>query len=272
MEAIRAYLERIKDIPLLSKKEEFELIRKARRGNIKSRWKLINANLKLVVSIAKHYSHFSLPLMDLIAEGNIGLMRAIDKFNPRKGFRFSTYAAWWIRQAATRALIDQGKTIRVPVYMSELIYKYIKKRNSIRQKLRREPTRNEIAKRLRMSLAKVADIEQWIEKKTSLDAPVGGGGDSQLSDFIKATGSGDTEGQIDNFFKHEHVLELLDFVKERERRILDLRFGISDGRPHTLAEVSKELKISRERVRQIEEVALRKLRAYAKEQQKQELI
>ncbi len=271
MEAIRAYLEKIKNIPVLTKKEEQELIRKIRKGDIKARWRLINANLKLVVNIAKHYSRFNLPLMDLIAEGNIGLMRAIDKFNPRKGYRFSTYAAWWIRQAITRALIDQGKTIRIPVYMSELISKYMKTRNKLQQKLKREPTRGEIAKKMKMPVAKVGEIEMWIEKKASLDAPVGSDGESQLSDFIRATGYMDTEHEIENFFRHERILELLDFVNEREKTVLDLRFGISDGRPHTLAEVAKVLKISRERVRQIEESGLKKLRKYARQQQKEEL-
>ena len=271
MEAIRAYLERIKDIPLLSKKEEINYIKSSRRGNLKARWEIINANLKLVVNIAKHYAHFNLPLMDLIAEGNIGLMRAIDKFNPRKGYRFSTYAAWWIRQAITRALIDQGKTIRIPVYMSEFISKYMKAKNKLRQKLKRDPTRQEIAKKMKLPMSKIADIEMWIEKKASLEAPVGNDGESHLSDFIKSTGYTDTEQEIDHFFRHERVLELLDFVNERERRILDLRFGISDGKPHTLAEVSKELKISRERIRQIEESALKKLRKYAKDQLKEDL-
>ncbi len=271
MEAIRAYLERIKDIPLLSKKEEIELIKKCHKGDNKARWRIINANLKLVVNIAKHYAHFNLPFMDLIAEGNIGLMRAIDKFNPKKGYRFSTYAAWWIRQAITRALIDQGKTIRIPVYMSEFMSKYMKVKNKLRQKFKREPTRREIAKKMRFPISKVADIEMWIEKKSSLEAPVGADGESQLSDFIKTTGYTDTEKEIEQFFRHEHVLELLDFVNEREKKILDLRFGISDGRPHTLAEVAKELKISRERVRQIEESALNKLRKYAQQQQKEEL-
>lgn len=271
MDAIRAYLNKIKDIPVLSKEQEVDLVTKAKKGNIKARWKIINSNLKLVVNIAKHYSQFNLPLMDLIAEGNIGLMRAVDKFNVKKGFRFSTYAAWWIRQAITRALIDQGKTIRVPVYMSELISKYITTRNKLRQKLKREPSRSEVAKRLKLPLNKVADIEMWIEKKSSLEAPVGSNGESQLSDFIKTTGYSDTEQEIEKFFKHEHVLELLDFVSDRERKILDLRFGITNGKPFTLAQVSKELGISRERVRQIEEAALKKLRAYAIQQQKEEL-
>ncbi|MFH1768846.1 MAG: sigma-70 family RNA polymerase sigma factor, partial [Candidatus Omnitrophota bacterium] len=183
-----------------------------------------------------------------------------------------TYAAWWIRQAVTRALIDQGKTIRIPVYMSELISKYIKTRNKLQQKLKREPSRREISQRLKSSIAKVADIEMWIEKKSSLDAPVGESGESQLGDFIKTDGYTDTEKEIEHFFNHERVVELLSFVNDREKKILDLRFGISDGKPHTLNEVSKELDISRERVRQVESAALKKLRSYVKKQQEDDLI
>jgi len=265
MDAIKAYLERIKDIPLLSKKEEEELIRKAKRGNKEARRKLINANLKLVVSIAKHYTNLGLPLMDLIAEGNIGLMKAIDKFKLSKGYRFSTYAAWWIRQAITRALIDQGKTIRVPVYMSELISKYKKVSEELRQKLKREPTTSQIAKKMKLPQEKVEEIQRWITKKTSLEAPVGEEGESQVGDFIKTTGYADTEKEIEKFFEHEEVEGLLNLVNERERMVLDLRFGITNGCSHTLAEVAKKLGVSRERVRQIEEAALKKLRKYVEE-------
>jgi RNA polymerase primary sigma factor len=271
MEAIKAYLERIKNIPILTKKEEEELIRKAKRGNKEARRKLINSNLKLVVNIAKHYAHFELPLMDLIAEGNIGLMRAIDKFNPRKGYRFSTYAAWWIRQAITRALIDQGKTIRIPVYMSELIAKYRKVKELLRQKLKREPTRKEIAKKLKISAERAGEIEMWIQKKASLETPIGEDGNSQLGDFIRSKDYADTSKEIDRIFTKERVIHLLDFVNERERKVLDLRFGITNGKPHTLAEVAKAIKVSRERVRQIEKAALKKLKKYALEEQKKEL-
>ncbi len=268
MDAIKAYLERIKDIPVLTKKEEEELIRKAKRGNKEARRKLINANLKLVVSIAKHYANLGLPLMDLIAEGNIGLMKAIDKFKISKGFRFSTYAAWWIRQAITRALIDQGKLIRIPVYMSELISKYKKVSEQLRQKLKREPTLVQVARKMKMPVEKVKEINMWITKKTSFEAPVGEDGESQFGDFIKATGYADTEEEIDKFFTRNQVLTLLDMVSPREREILDLRFGITDGKTHTLAEVAKRLGISRERVRQIEEAALKKLKKYVEEQEK----
>jgi RNA polymerase primary sigma factor len=271
MEAIKAYLERIKGIPLLTKKEETELIIKAKNGNREARRHIINSNLKLVVNIAKHYAYFDLPLMDLIAEGNIGLMRAIDKFNPKKGYRFSTYAAWWIRQAITRALIDQGKTIRIPVYMSELMAKYKKAKERARQKLKREPTRGEIARFMKLPIEKVAEIELWMQKKASLDAPVGDDGESQLGDFIKSKDYADTAKEVDKIFDKERINHLFDFIGKRERKILDLRFGITNGKTHTLAEVAKILKISRERVRQIEKEALKKLKKYAIEEQKKEL-
>ncbi|MCM8787825.1 MAG: RNA polymerase sigma factor RpoD/SigA [Candidatus Omnitrophica bacterium] len=272
MDAVNAYLEKIKNIPLLSEEEEREAVIAAKKGDIEMRRKLINANLKLVVNIAKHYVHFDLPLMDLIAEGNIGLMRAIDKFNPKKGYRFSTYAAWWIRQAITRALIDQGKTIRIPVYMSELISKYKKAKEKLWQKFNREPTREEIAEALRFSIKKVSEIEMWIQKKASLEAPVGEDGESQLGDFIEAKNYTETVEEIEHFFERERIYNYLDFVSPRERKVLDLRFGIKDGSPHTLAEVAKLLNISRERVRQIEKEAIEKLRGFVLQEQKKGVV
>ncbi len=271
MEAIKAYLQRIQGLPLLTKTEEVELIKKAKRGNREARRKLINCNLKLVVNLAKHYSGYSLSLMDLIAEGNIGLMRAIDKFDIRRGFRFSTYAAWWIRQAVTRALIDQGKTIRIPVYMSENISKYRKGREIFRQKHSREPSRGEIAKYLKTTVDKISEIELWIQKKSSLDAPIGEDGASELGDFIKAEDYSDTSTTVNKLFDKERVVHLLDTLGERERLVLNLRFGIADGKQHTLAEVAQTLKVSRERVRQIEKDALKKLQNSALEERKREL-
>lgn len=271
MEAIKAYLELIKDLPILQKQEEIELITKAKRGSRQARRKLINCNLKLVVNIVKHYASFNFSLMDLIAEGNIGLMRSINKFDVRRGYRFSTYAAWWIRQAAARALIDQGKTIRIPVYMSELISKHKKAKEALRQKLSREPTRGEVAKRLKMRVVKVGEIELWTTKKSSIDAPVGSDGDSQLGDFLKSSDYSDATVTVDKVFTQERIKHLLDSIDERERVVLNLRFGIVEGKTYTLAEVAKVLKISRERVRQIEQEALKKLRKYAMEEQKEEL-
>ncbi len=268
MDAIKAYLERIKDLPLLKKNEEIDLIRRAKKGNREARRQIINCNLKLVVNIAKHYSHFNLTLMDLIAEGNIGLMRAIDKFDTRRGYRFSTYAAWWIRQAVTRSLIDQGKTIRIPVYMSELMSKYKKVCEQLRQKFSREPMRNEIAKQMKMTIEKVAEIELWSQKKASLEAPVGSEGESQLGDFIESSEYADTETSVEKVFTKERVMELLNSIGDREKAVLDLRFGITNGRPHTLAEVAENLGVSRERIRQIEQEALKKLRKYTQEERK----
>jgi RNA polymerase primary sigma factor len=271
MEALKAYLDQIKNTPVLTKEEEIPLIKKAKNNNLEARRKVINSNLKLVINIAKHYAYFDLPLMDLIAEGNIGLMRAIDKFNPSKGFRFSTYAAWWIRQAITRALIDQGKTIRVPVYMSELINKYKKVKEHLRQTHKREPSNGEIAKRLKISVEKVSELDLWIQKKSSIEAPVGEDGESQLGDFLTTDEYADTGKEINLIFDKERVHQLLDSLDEREKQILDLRFGITADKPHTLASVAKELNISRERVRQIEKDTLNRLRKYAEEEQKREL-
>ncbi|MFH1519551.1 MAG: sigma-70 family RNA polymerase sigma factor [Candidatus Omnitrophota bacterium] len=271
MEAIKAYLERIKKLPILTKKEEVELIQKAKRGSRVSRRKIINCNLKLVVNIAKHYSHCNLSLMDLIAEGNIGLMRAIDKFDIYRGYRFSTYAAWWIRQGVTRALIDQGKTIRVPVYMSELIAKHKRVKEVLRQKLNREPNRAEVAKQLKVSIERIAEIELWTQKKSSLDAPVGGDGESQLGDLLNSSDYTTTISDVDKIVNRERIDELLSFVTERQKKVLDLRFGINDGRPSTLAEVAKILRVSRERIRQIEKEALKRLHSYVVDQQKRKI-
>ncbi len=265
MEAIRAYIERIKNIPVLSAQEERKLLRQAKKQNREAYRKLINSNLKLVINIAKHYARFGLPLMDLIEEGNIGIIKAIAKFNLRKGYRFSTYASWWIRQAITRALTEQSRLIRIPVYMSELMSHYVKGTEELRQLLNREPTKQELAKKLKISQERLSNIELRMNKKSSLDAPVGDEGDSQLSDFIKTEGEADTEGEIDSFFKHQNILDLFHELSERDALILDMRFGISSGKAATLAEVSKKLKISRERVRQLEERALKKLRAVVKE-------
>ncbi len=271
MNTIKAYLERIKDLPVLTKTEEHSLVKKAKLGDRDARRRLINCNLKLVVNIAKHYTHLSLSLMDLIAEGNIGLMRAIDKFDTERGFRFSTYAAWWIRQAITRSIIDQGQTIRIPVYASEFISKYKKAKEALRQKLNREPNRAEIAKQLKIPISKVAEVELWMQKKSSLEAPVGQQGDSELGDFITSDKGLDANKAVDKIFRREKIEHLFDALSKRERKVLDLRFGISDGTSHTLAEISEEMNISRERVRQIEKTALKKLKNYSDAERKRSI-
>lgn len=270
MEAIKAYLERIKGIPVLTKQEEEKILRRALRGSREARRKIINANLKLVVSIAKHYNYFDLALMDLIAEGNIGLMRSINKFKISKGFRFSTYAAWWIKQAITRAIVDQGKTIRIPVYMNEQMSRYNKAKENLRQKLKRDPSRGELAKKLGISVHKVADTEMWMQKKSSIDAPVGETGESQLGDFLPGDEYANTDKEVERIFEKEHIGELLSALNPRERQILSLRFGLADGKTFTLTEVAKVLKVSRERIRQIEKEALKKIKKNALDEQKRE--
>jgi RNA polymerase primary sigma factor len=198
-------------------------------------------------------------------------MRAIDKFNPNSGYRLSTYSAWWIRQAITRALIDQGKTIRVPVYMSELMTKYKKTTEKLRQEYHRDPTRQEIAKKMKRSMERVAGIEMWSQKKASFEAPVGDDGESQLGDFITNDEYTDTSAEVERTFEKEQVHHLLDVITQREKEVLNMRFGIEDNKPRTLSSVAKELHISRERVRQVEKEALKKLHKYALEEQKKEL-
>ena len=265
MEAIRVYIDNIKHIPLLSAEEERDLFTRLNKGEDDLKNRIINSNLKLVVNIAKHYTRYNLALMDLIEEGNLGLIRAVERFEVEKGFRFSTYAAWWIKQAITRALIDQGKTIRVPVYMSELMGKVKKAQEELRQKNNLEPSRAEVAKKLGMTVNKIAEIEMLMNKKSSLEAPVGEDGESQLGDFIEDESSLSIESGINKIAQKEQIEVLLDNLPDREREVIDLRFGVTDGVAKTLAEIAEELDISRERVRQIEEKALRKLRQFVSE-------
>jgi len=269
MEALRSYLKEICKVPLLTPEEEVTLSKKIKRGDEQARKQMIRANLRLVISIAKKYIYLGIPLIDLIEEGNIGLMKAVDKFNPKKGYRFSTYAAWWIRQAITRSIIEQGKVIRIPVYMNELITKWKKAKEGIAHKIKRTPSDEDIARRLKLSKSKVDQINFWLSATTSsLEAPVGEEGESQLSDLVEDKHAQEPDKEVTSFLNKERVAGLLDAMTEREREILSLRFGLVDGKPNTLAEVSKKMGVSRERVRQIEETALAKLKKLAIRQEK----
>lgn len=257
---IKAYLKDVRPIPLLTAEEEVELARKVQKGDKAARDKMIRSNLRLVISIAKRYVNLGVPLNDLIEEGNIGLMKSVEKFDPERGFRFSTYAAWWIKQGISRAIIDQGKMIRVPVYMNEEILKYKKVVEKLTHKLKRKPRMSEIAKKMKIPVDKVKDLENSIAKMSSLDAPIGEAGDGQVRDIIQDENIASPDEQLEKFFNKERAMGFLEMLNERERKILDLRYGLTDGNTHTLAEIAKVLGVSRERVRQIEAATIKKIR------------
>jgi len=268
MEALRTYLKDIRNIPLLTPTEELQLSRRVRKGDEKARMKMIRSNLRLVIKIAKRYVHLGIPILDLIEEGNLGLMKAVDKFKPSKGYRFSTYAAWWIKQSITRSIFDQSKVIRMPVYMNERIAKWKKTSERMSQNLKRVPSDEEIAKKLKLTKSKVKQINFWLSSKTSsLEAPVGDDDEGQVIDLVEDQTAKSPDSEIESILTKENVDNLLEAMSERERKVLDMRFGLVDGRAHTLAEVADSLKVSRERVRQIEEQALRKLRKLVKQRE-----
>lgn len=271
MEAIKQYLKEIRSISLLKPQEELELSKRVREGDREARKKMIQANLRLVISIAKRYMHLGIPLMDLIEEGNMGLMKAVDKFNPKKGYRFSTYAAWWIRQSITRAISEQSKTIRVPVYINELIAKYRKMKNLLSQKLGRIPTVRDIAKKMRLPIEKIQDVESWLTKTSSLETPIGEE-EEEVKDLIADESTISPREEIEGLLERERIIGLLEKMPEREKKVLDLRFGLANGCPHTLSGVAKKMGVSRERIRQIEKAALKKLRKFVSLQEKKEKI
>jgi RNA polymerase primary sigma factor len=263
MESLKIYLKQIRDIPLLTAQEEITLSRKAKRGDEQARKKMIQSNLRLVISIAKRYMRLGTPFLDLIEEGNLGLMKAVDKFNHRKGFRFSTYAAWWIKQGITRSLSEQGKMIRVPVYMNDIITKWRKNKERLTQKLKRTPADLEIAKKLKIPKEKIEQINFWMNISTSsLDSPIGEDNEGKVSDLIEDETAIQPDSSIEHMLDKERVENLLEIMGEKERIVLDMRFGLADKKPCTLAEVAKRLGVSRERIRQIEEAALRKIRKF----------
>lgn len=267
MESIKTYLKEIRHIPLLKPEEEIELAKKIKQGNKEARKKMIRSNLRIVVNIAKRYAYFGLPLMDLIEEGNIGLMKAVDRFNPARGFRFSTYAAWWIRQAISRAVSEQGRLIRVPVYINDMISRFKKTNETLMQKLSRSPSATELAKAMNMSIDKLKQLNSWMTKTSSLEAPVGEEGEERIKDLIEDENAASPEDGISRILNKERVVGLLDHITERERKILDMRFGLHEQKPHTLAGIAKKLNVSRERIRQIEEGAIKKLRKLAASQE-----
>ncbi len=256
---VRMYLKEIGRVALLTAAEEVDLAKRSEKNDPAAKERLISSNLRLVVSIAKKYVGRGLTLLDLIEEGNIGLMRAVEKFDWRKGYKFSTYATWWIRQAITRAIADQARTIRIPVHMVETINRFIRTSRKLMQELGREPTPEEIAKEMEIEPSKVREIIKVSQEPTSLEAPVGEEKDSTLGDFIPDEEIR-PEDQASAELLKAHLSEVLDTLNDREKKVLKLRFGLEDGRQRTLEEVGKEFGVTRERIRQIEAKALRKLR------------
>lgn len=262
-DSVRLYLREIGKIPLLSSEEELELAHKVVAGDKRAKDKMAEANMRLVVSIAKRYVGRGLDLLDLIQEGNTGLLRAVEKFDPDKGFKFSTYATWWIRQAITRAIADQARTIRIPVHMVETINKLLRTQRRLTQELNREPTNEEIAQAMEIDVDKVEHIMKIKQDISSLDASIRDEDeDTTLGEFIEDDETISPEESATNQLLKEQVKEMLSALTEREQKILKLRFGLEDGKSHTLEEVGQEFAVTRERIRQIEAKALAKLRKH----------
>ena len=257
---VRMYLKEIGNVPLLSTEEEIELAKKVEEGEEAAKKKLTEANLRLVVSIAKKYVGRGMPFLDLIQEGNMGLMKAVDKFDYSKGYKFSTYATWWIRQAITRGIADTGRTIRVPVHMVETINKTLRMTRTLLQELGREPTPEEVAERLNVPVSRVREVLKISRDPVSLDTPIGEEDDSHLGDFIEDDSALSPADSAAFSMLREELNTALESLTDRERQVVELRFGLRDGRARTLEEVGREFNVTRERIRQIEAKALRKLR------------
>ncbi|MDD7402840.1 MAG: RNA polymerase sigma factor RpoD [Butyribacter sp.] len=257
---VRMYLKEIGKVPLLTAEEEVELAKRMEEGDAEAKKKLAEANLRLVVSIAKRYVGRGMLFLDLIQEGNLGLIKAVEKFDYKKGYKFSTYATWWIRQAITRAIADQARTIRIPVHMVETINKFVRVQRQLLQELGREPYPEEIAKEMNMPVERVREIQKISLEPVSLETPIGEEEDSHLGDFIQDDNVPVPAEAAAFTLLREQLEEVLGTLTEREQKVLKLRFGLEDGRARTLEEVGKEFKVTRERIRQIEAKALRKLR------------
>jgi len=269
MDAIRLYLKDIKHLPLLTPEEEISLAEKIKKGDKAARHKMIQSNLRLVINIAKRYSHLGVSMLDLIEEGNLGLMKAVEKFNPKKGYRFSTYAAWWIRQYISRAIANQGKTVRVPVYIIELLMRYKKITEHLTSNLNRKPHLSEIAKRMHLPMKRVKQLHKMVSGVSSLNAPVGEEGSTEFMDLIEDEKMESALDGLSNFLTQERIKDLLEKMSKREKKILNLRFGLKDGVSHTLRDTAKHFGITRERVRQIESAAMKKMREFMIQQEKE---
>ena len=257
---VRMYLKEIGNVPLLTTEQEVELAKRVEAGDEEAKKQLTEANLRLVVSIAKKYVGRGMPFLDLIQEGNMGLMKAVDKFDYTKGYKFSTYATWWIRQAITRGIADTGRTIRVPVHMVETINKTLRMTRTLLQELGREPTPEEVAERLNVSVSRVREVLKISRDPVSLDTPIGVEDDSHLGDFIEDDSALSPADSAAFSMLRAELATALESLTDRERQVVKLRFGLEDGRARTLEEVGKEFNVTRERIRQIEAKALRKLR------------
>ena len=257
---VRMYLKEIGKVPLLTPEEEIDLAKRMEMGDESAKKRLAEANLRLVVSIAKRYVGRGMQFLDLIQEGNLGLIKAVEKYDYSKGFKFSTYATWWIRQAITRSIADQARTIRIPVHMVETINRLIRTSRQLLQELGREPLPEELAKKLDMPVDRVREIMKISQEPVSLETPIGEEEDSHLGDFIQDEHVQIPVDAATYTLLHEQLMEVLDTLTDREQKVLRLRFGLDDGRPRTLEEVGREFNVTRERIRQIEAKALRKLR------------
>ena len=257
---VRMYLKEIGTVPLLTAEQELDLAKRKSAGDESAKAKLIEANLRLVVSIAKRYTGRGMSFLDLVQEGNLGLIKGVEKFDYTKGFKLSTYATWWIRQSVTRALADQARTIRVPVHMVETINKMSKMQRKLTLELGCEPSIAQLAEALGMTEEKVMEVMQIAREPASLETPIGEEDDSNLGDFVADTNTVSPETNVEAVMLREHIDALLGDLKERERQVIVLRFGLEDGHPRTLEEVGREFKVTRERIRQIEAKALRKLK------------
>ena len=269
---VRMYLKEIGVVPLLSNEEEKELAIAVENGDLEAKQRLAEANLRLVVSIAKRYVGRGMPFLDLIQEGNMGLMKAVDKFDYSKGFKFSTYATWWIRQAITRAIADQARTIRIPVHMVETINKLVREQRNLLQELGQDPTPEQIAERMDMTPDKVREILKIAQEPVSLETPIGEEDDSHLGDFIEDEVIENPVDYTTRVVLREQLDEVLDTLTDREENVLRLRFGLDDGKMRTLEDVGKVFNVTRERIRQIEAKALRKLRHPSRSKQLKDFI